>query len=200
MPPQRKDALRKYTRIVQSLIDYHHCVHYPRLRECDNDIVAICGTFRAAFANETYAEAYQMYAATCTKAYAQLDAIYDGIDADVVHYTSVPLDHLDRTYAFMDHLMCELKNADDTFVSDEFKAVAVAGVELNRYRQRVRDNLNLNSIKNYTTVSGKACRVFCCFSSNVYVSFTNRILKKTTVWSNGVNRAPFTGTRRDCCC
>lgn len=154
MPPQRAEALRKYTRIVQTLIDYHQTVHYPQLRDSQMDIVRICTTFRQSLANSVYLEAYQMYAAACTKAYAQLDAIYEGIEgADIVHYTSVPLDHLDRTYAFMDHLMCELKNADDAYVSDEFKAVAVVGVELNRFRQRVRDNLNLNSIKNYTTVS-----------------------------------------------
>lgn len=151
----RAEALRKYERTVMTLIDYHQTVHYPRLLECQQDIVAICDTFRVALANPVYLDAYQMYAATCTKAYAVLDEVYaaDGGDAEVLHYTNVPLDHLDRTYAFMDHLMCELKNADDLFVSDEFKTVAVLGVELNRFRVRVRDNLNLNSIKNCSSVS-----------------------------------------------
>lgn len=94
-----------------------------------------------------------MYSAKCTQAYAALDMIFSdgggGNDADaVVHYTNVPLEHLDRTYAFMDHLMCELKNADEAFVSDEFKAVARLCVEMNRFRLRVRDNRNLHAMKN----------------------------------------------------
>lgn len=95
-----------------------------------------------------------MYAATCTKAYATLNAIYPANEgSEVRHYTNVPLEHLDRTNAFMNHLMYELKDADATFVSDEFKAVAVLHVELHRFVERVRDNLNLNSIKNENTVS-----------------------------------------------
>lgn len=146
---------------MQWLIEYHTRTHFAGLRACEQDILAICERFAEALQSDAYLEAYQTYAATCTRAYAVLDGVFQtaaaaaatavgaNSDADaLVHYTHVPLEHLDRTYAFMDHLMCELKRADEEFVSDEFKAVARLAVQLNRFRVRVRDNLNLFGMKN----------------------------------------------------
>lgn len=157
---------------MQWLIDYHTRTHHAQLRACEQDILAICERFAEALRTDAYLEAYQTYAATCTRAYGVLDAIYaaggGSSDADaLVHYTHVPLEHLDRTYAFMDHLMCELKRADDEFVSDEFKAVARLAVQLNRFRVRVRDNLNLFGMKNIEQlipVSWKGKKVRSCYS------------------------------------
>lgn len=184
---RHRDALRRYTATVRSLIDYHHNQHYPQLLASQPDIVAICDAFAAALATPQYMDAYQSYAATCTRAYAALDTIFadggGGNDADaVVHYTNVPLEHLDRTYTFMDHLMCELKNADETFVSDEFKAVARLGVELNRFRLRVRDNRNLYAMKNIDMLIPVSVKWTKCGILNLLLHFLSLRAELGRLW------------------
>lgn len=138
----------QYKRAVQQLIDVHRDGLYPRLLQCEQDIVEMCATYREAFASAQFQDAYLMYASTCMQAYTILFGKYSDASgkSPVVDYTRVPQVHLDRTFAFMDHLMYELKDADETFVSDEFKAVVRFGVQLDQFRTRYRDNANLNAL------------------------------------------------------
>lgn len=148
LPSNYVDSTRKYRLSVQILLDFHSYILYPKLLNSKHNIVSACDTFRMALAHQSYSEAHQMYAATCTQAYATLKSICSC--SEMEHYTNLPLEHLARTNAFLFHLMCVLKYADDTFVSAEFKAVASLHVELHRFVERVRDNLKLNSMLNYS--------------------------------------------------
>lgn len=138
----------QYKRAVQQLIDVHRDILYPRLVQCEQDIVAMCTIYRDAFTSAQFLDAYLLYASTCVHAYAILFGKYSDASgkSPMVDYTRWPQVHLDRTFAYMDHLMLELKDADETFVSDEFKAVVRFGVQLDQFRTRYRDNANLNAM------------------------------------------------------
>lgn len=141
------ELLDKYIKTIQTLINYHAGHHFPSLHSSQNNIFEICATFRRSLSDLTFLVTYQQYAALCTKAYAILDRYYTDVASEIEHFTNIPLEHLRRANEFLEHLRLELNSADNEFVSDEFKAVAVAEMMLVKFRSRVTDNLNLNSIK-----------------------------------------------------
>lgn len=148
MPKNRTpELLDRYINTVQTLVDYHTHHHFPSLHSADGNIVEICATFRRSLSDPKFLVTYQQYAALCTRAYAILDRYYTSLTSEIEHFTNIPLEHLKRANEYLEHLRSELNHADDEFVSDEFKAVAVAEMLLVKLRSRVTDNLNLNSIK-----------------------------------------------------
>lgn len=139
-----------YITTVKKIIDYHKTHHYPALMKCQRNIIEICEVIKRALINEEFLEAYQTYAGHSYRAYKLLDEQFT--DAPIKDFNLVPIVHLNRCNVFLGHLMYELKDADDLFVSDEFKAVAVTETMFNKFEQRVMDNLHLNSMKDHQKV------------------------------------------------
>lgn len=149
------ELLDQYINTIRTLVKFHTHHHFPSLHSNPSNIVEICGTFRRSLSDPTFLVTYQKYAALCTRAYAILDRYYTDAASEIEHFTNIPLEHLRRANEFLEHLRSELNSADDEFVSDEFKAVAVAEMMLVKFRSRVTDNLNLNSIKGVHRVGSK---------------------------------------------
>lgn len=135
-----------YIHTTSRIIDFHKQNHYPALKDCHRNIIEICDVFRSSLKNVEFVETYQLYAAQSFRAYQVLDEVFRDTKSGIRNYTNIPVEHLNRCHTFLEHLMIELKDADDTFVSDEFKAVAVTEVMFNKFRNRVIDNLRVNSM------------------------------------------------------
>lgn len=141
-----------YIQTTGRIIDFHKQHHYPALTDCHRNIIEICEVFRASLKNVEFVETYQLYAALSFRAYKVLDEVFKDTHSGIRNYTNIPVEHLNRCQTFLVHLMKELKEADDTFVSDEFKAVAVTEIMFNKFRNRVIDNLRLNSMSGSSRV------------------------------------------------
>lgn len=148
VPADRAESIAKYVETTQSIIDFHRESHYPAIKACQRNIIEICDVFRSSLRMDAFQQAYKMYAALSCRAYQVLDDVYrDDPKSDVKNFTNIPVEHLNRCNTFLEHLRTELKDADNDFVSDEFKAVAVCEVQFRKFRTNVMDNLNLNAMK-----------------------------------------------------
>lgn len=175
MPIDEQRKITKYIQVIKSIVSFHMKHYYPALKRCQGNIIEICGVVRAALQNQEFVDMYQMYAGYCQHAIPIIELQYSDTCSSIKDFNSTPLEHMKKVGELLVHLMNMLKDADDLFVSDEFKQVAATESQFSKYEKKVLNNVFVNSI----TTSEVSSR--CSILSFCLIFFNYRILLKSTV-------------------